>query len=50
MINYRIPFLAGAALGVVSLAAAQFMRTHHEPDETPEQVLPAYTAAESEQL
>ena len=49
MISYRIPFLAGAALGVVSLLAAQFMRSHHEPTETVAAVLPMYTAAEAEQ-
>jgi hypothetical protein len=26
MIDYRIPFVAGSALGVVSLVAAQWMR------------------------
>jgi len=31
MISYRIPFIAGAILGVVSLIAAQFMRSHHKP-------------------
>jgi predicted MFS family arabinose efflux permease len=50
MISYRIPFLAGAALGAVSLIAAQFMRTHHEPDETVAVVLPTYTATEAEQI
>lgn len=48
MINYRIPFLAGAALGMVSLIAAQFMRSHHDPDSRPETVLPIYTAADTE--
>lgn len=47
MINYRIPFLAGAALGVVSLIAAQFMRSHHDPGQPI--VLPVYTAAEAEE-
>ncbi len=49
MTSYRIPFLAGAVLGAVSLIAAQFMRSHHEPDEPVEAVLPAYTVAEVEQ-
>jgi hypothetical protein len=47
MINYRIPFLAGAALGVVSLIAAQFMRSHHDPGQPT--VLPVYTVAEAEE-
>ncbi len=48
MINYRIPFLAGAVLGMVSLIAAQFMRSHHDPDRRPEAVLPVYAAADTE--
>ncbi|MBT1073218.1 MFS transporter [Pelotalea chapellei] len=50
MIDYRIPFLTGAALGIVSLIAAQFMRTHHEPQEKIDDVLPPYTATETEQV
>lgn len=47
MINYRIPFIAGAVLGVISLVAAQFMRTRHKPDED---VLPVYTVRETEEV
>jgi len=47
MINYRIPFIAGAVLGVISLIAAQFMRTRHKPDED---VLPVYTIRETEEV
>jgi len=47
MINYRIPFIAGAVLGVISLIAAQFMRTRHKPDE---EVLPVYTVRETEEV
>jgi len=50
MISYRIPFLAGAVLGVISLIAAQFMRSHHGPDETAEAALPPYSATETEQI
>ena len=50
MIDYRIPFITGAALGVVSLICAQFMRTRHDPRESVEHALPVYTAAESEEL
>ncbi|HEY3309160.1 MAG TPA: MFS transporter [Desulfuromonadaceae bacterium] len=50
MISYRIPFLGGAALGLVSLIVAQFMRTRHEPQEKVEEMLPTYTAAEVEQV
>lgn len=50
MIDYRIPFLAGAALGAVSLVFAQFMRTRHTPEEIPQEVLPPYTATETEQV
>ncbi len=35
MISYRIPFFMGAALGVVSLAAAQWMRVPQEAVEVP---------------
>lgn len=47
MINYRIPFIVGAGIGVVSLVAAQFMRSKHEPDE---EVLPVYTVSETEEV
>jgi MFS family permease len=47
MINYRIPFFVGAGIGVVSLIAAQFMRSRHEPDED---VLPVYTVRETEEV
>lgn len=47
MIDYRIPFLAGAALGVVSLVAAQFMRI--SPTAPQPEGLPVYTAAEAEE-
>ena len=50
MINYRIPFIAGAGLGLLSLIAAQFIHTHHEPEETAEEVLPPYSATEAEQV
>jgi predicted MFS family arabinose efflux permease len=50
MINYRIPFMMGAGLGVLSLIAAQFMKTHHDPSESVEDVLTPYTAAEAEQI
>jgi predicted MFS family arabinose efflux permease len=50
MIDYRIPFLAGAVLGVASLIAAQFMKSHHGPDKTRGNGLPVYTAAETEEL
>ncbi|HJV66412.1 MAG TPA: MFS transporter [Geomonas sp.] len=36
MIDYRIPFVAGSALGVVSLIAAQWMRVPAKPGETVE--------------
>ena len=49
MINYRIPFIAGAVLGLVSLVAAQFMRSHHDHDQQLKNVLPIYTAAEAEE-
>ena len=42
MIDYRIPFVAGSALGVVSLVAAQWMKV---PD-TAKQIAPARIAAE----
>jgi MFS family permease len=46
MIDYRIPFLVGALLGVVSLAAAQLMRTPEKPADFP---IPAVcTAAEAD--
>jgi len=47
MINYRIPFIVGAGIGVISLLAAQFMRSRHEPDED---VLPVYTVRETEEV
>jgi predicted MFS family arabinose efflux permease len=47
MINYRIPFIVGAGIGVVSLVAAQFMRSSHKPDE---EVLPVYTVRETEEV
>ncbi len=48
MIDYRIPFFAGALLGAVSLIAAQFMRSPHDPDEPGGDALPVYTAVETE--
>jgi predicted MFS family arabinose efflux permease len=50
MINYRIPFIAGASLGVVSLLAAQFMRTAATGAETSDKALPAYAAAKSDKI
>jgi hypothetical protein len=50
MINYRIPFMVGAGLGVLSLLAAQFMKTHHDTHLPEGTLLPTYTAAEAEQL
>jgi predicted MFS family arabinose efflux permease len=50
MIDYRIPFIAGAVLSVLSLIAAQFMRTHPEPGKIEGDGLPIYTAAETEEL
>ncbi len=50
MINYRIPFFVGVGLGVVSLIAAQFMKTHHDKSESLDDVLPPYCVAEAEQL
>jgi len=47
MINYRIPFIVGAGIGVVSLVAAQFMRSSHKADED---VLPVYTVRETEEV
>lgn len=47
MINYRIPFIVGAGIGVVSLVAAQFMRSSHMAGED---VMPAYTVRESEEV
>jgi len=38
MIDYRIPFVAGSVLGVVSLITAQWMRV---PDKTPQKPTPA---------
>jgi predicted MFS family arabinose efflux permease len=35
MIDYRIPFIAGSALGVVSLVAAQWMKVPDNIDRTP---------------
>jgi len=46
MINYRYPFLVGAALGIVSLAAAQLMRLPNVTDDV--DVPPAYAASEGE--
>jgi predicted MFS family arabinose efflux permease len=46
MIDYRIPFYAGALLGVVSLIAAQFIRIPDEAEEVPAAVL--ITAVEME--
>jgi predicted MFS family arabinose efflux permease len=50
MIDYRIPFFAGAVLSVLSLVAAQFMRSHPETEKTGGDGLPVYTAAEMEEL
>ena len=50
MIDYRIPFIAGAVLGVLSLIAAQFMRRHLAPEKAGGDGLPVYTAAEEEEL
>jgi len=47
MINYRIPFIAGAGIGVLSLVAAQFMRSSHIAGED---VLPVYTVSETEEV
>jgi hypothetical protein len=46
MIDYRFPFFIGAALGVVSLATAQWMRVPAGVAEVP--VPPGYSAAEVE--
>ncbi|MGD0843023.1 MAG: MFS transporter [Geobacteraceae bacterium] len=46
MIDYRIPFLMGAALGMVSLAAAQWMRIPKDAAEVP--VPPGYAAGDAE--
>jgi predicted MFS family arabinose efflux permease len=46
MISYRIPFLMGAALGVVSLASARWMRVPQEAAEVP--VPPGYAAGDAE--
>ena len=46
MIDYRIPFIGGALLGGVSLAAAQFIRIPVAVDETPTDAL--LTAVEME--
>jgi predicted MFS family arabinose efflux permease len=46
MIDYRIPFVAGALMGAVSLAAAQFIRIPAEAEETPAEAL--ITAVEAE--
>jgi predicted MFS family arabinose efflux permease len=46
MIDFRIPFIGGALLGAVSLAAAQFIRIPAEVDETPTVTL--LTAVEME--
>jgi len=46
MIDYRIPFLAGAALGVVSLVTAQWMRIPERAPKVP--VPPGYATAEAE--
>jgi hypothetical protein len=46
MIDFRIPFIGGALLGAVSLAAAQFIRIPAEVDETPTVAL--LTAVEME--
>ncbi len=45
MINYRIPFLVAAALGVVSLVAVQWMRVPSRNDESPTS---EYSAANAE--
>src|SRR5208283_3497979 len=42
MIDYRIPFIAGAVLGVLSLIAAQFMRSHRAPEKAGGDGLPVY--------
>ena len=46
MISYRIPFLMGAALGVVSLVAARWMRVPREAAEVP--VPRGYAAGDAE--
>jgi predicted MFS family arabinose efflux permease len=46
MIDYRIPFIMGAALGVVSLVAAQWMRIPKGTAEVP--VPPGYAAGDAE--
>ena len=46
MINYRIPFIMGAALGVISLVAAQWMRVPKGTAEVP--VPPGYAAGDAE--
>jgi hypothetical protein len=46
MISYRIPFLMGAELGVVSLVAARWMRVPQEAAEVP--VPPGYAAGDAE--
>lgn len=46
MIDYRIPFLVGAALGVVSLVTAQWMRIPGGAPEVP--VPPGFATAEAE--
>jgi predicted MFS family arabinose efflux permease len=49
MIDYRIPFIAGSGLGVVSLVAAQWMRVPEKADPTlPSKVALAPLTAESE--
>lgn len=45
MIDYKIPFIAGAALGVVSLLAAQLIRVPQEPAEQTVP-MPVYAGAE----
>lgn len=49
MIDYRIPFVAGSALGVVSLVAAQWMKVPDKADQvTPARIVAATRAAELE--
>jgi predicted MFS family arabinose efflux permease len=49
MIDYRIPFIAGSALGVVSLVAAQWMRVPEKADPTlPSTAAPTPLPAEAE--
>jgi MFS family permease len=45
MMDYRIPFLVGAALGVVSLVTAQWMRIPKEAEEKP--LMPGHTALDA---